>query len=134
MIGYVMVGTNDLAQESRFHELVLKPLALIRFNSNPDYVAYALHTVPEAIEFCVTLPFDQQPAHYGNWSMIAFSAESRATVDHFHQIGLYTGGSNEGKIGSRPPDGLSTINMCAIATATKYVFSIMAATLERTFP
>ena len=58
MIGYVMVGTNDLAQESRFHELVLKPLALIRFNSNPDHVAYALHTVPEAIEFCVTLLFD----------------------------------------------------------------------------
>ena len=112
MIGYVMVGTNDLAQESRFHELVLKPLALIRFNSNPDYVTYALHTVLKAIEFYVTQPFDQRPAHYGNWSMIAFSAESRATVDHFHQIGLYNCGSNEGKIGSRPPEGLSVMNVC----------------------
>jgi catechol 2,3-dioxygenase-like lactoylglutathione lyase family enzyme len=104
MIGYVMVGTNDLERASRFYDALLASLALVRVESDPDYVAYAPQAAPDAIEFYVTRPFDRQPAHHGNGSMIAFSAKSRAIVDRFHEIGLQNGGRDEGAPGPRPPD------------------------------
>ena len=105
MIGDVMVGTNDLARATLFYDAVLKPLDLIRVEDNPDYVAYAPRATPDAIEFYVTRPFDQQPAHHGNGVMIAFAAQSRAIVDQFHEIGMWNGGVDEGAPGLRPPGG-----------------------------
>ena len=104
MIGYVMVGTNDLERASRFYDAFLESLALVRVESDPDYVAYAPQAAPDAIEFYVTRPFDRQPAHHGNGSMIAFSAKSRVIVDRFHEIGLQNGGRDEGAPGPRQPD------------------------------
>ena len=104
MIGYVMVGTNDLERASRFYEALLEPLALVRVESDPDYVAYAPKVAPDAIEFYVNRRFDRQPTHHGNGSMIAFSAKSRAIVDRFHEIGLQNGGRDEGAPGPRPLD------------------------------
>ena len=45
MIGYVMVGTNDLERASRFYDALLEPLALVRVESDPDYVCL-LYTSP----------------------------------------------------------------------------------------
>ena len=103
MIGYVMVRTNDLARATLFYDVVLKPLDLIRFEDNPDYLAYAPRAAPDAIEFYVTRPFDQQPAHHGNGVMIAFTPQSRGIVDQFHEIGMRNGGGDEGVPGLRPP-------------------------------
>ena len=104
MIGYVMVGTNDLERAGRFYDALLEPLALVRVESDPVYLAYAPQAAPDAIEFYVTLPFDRQPAHHGNGSMLAFSAKSRVIVDRFHEIGLQNGGRDEGAPGPRPLD------------------------------
>ena len=104
MIGYVMVGTNDLERAGRFYDALLEPLALVRVESDPVYLAYAPQAAPDAIEFYVTLPFDRQPAHHGNGSMLAFSAKSRVIVDRFHEIGLQNGGRDEGSPGPRPLD------------------------------
>ena len=105
MIGYVMVGANDLARATLFYDAVLELLNLIRVEDNPDYVAHAPRTAPDAIEFYVTKPFDQQPAHRGNGVMIALAAQSRAIVDQFHEIGMWNGGGDEGTPGPRPRGG-----------------------------
>ena len=105
MIGYVMVGPNDLARATLFYDAVRELLNLIRVKDNPDYVAYAPRTALEAIEFYVTKPFDQRPAHRGNGVMIAFAAQSRAIVDQFHEIGMRNGGGDEGASGPRPRGG-----------------------------
>ena len=99
-----MVGTNDLERAGRFYDALLEPLALVRVESDPVYLAYAPQAAPDAIEFYVTLPFDRQPAHHGNGSMLAFSAKSRVIVDRFHEIGLQNGGRDEGAPGPRPLD------------------------------
>ena len=99
-----MVGTNDLERAGRFYDALLEPLALVRVESDQVYLAYAPQAAPDAIEFYVTLPFDRQPAHHGNGSMLAFSAKSRVIVDRFHEIGLQNGGRDEGAPGPRPLD------------------------------
>ena len=105
MIGYVVVGANDLARTTLFYDAVLEPLNLIRVEDNPNYVADGPRTARDAIESYVTRPFDQQPAHRGNGVMIAFAAQSRAIVDQFHEIGMRNGGGDEGAPGLRPPGG-----------------------------
>jgi predicted lactoylglutathione lyase len=105
MIGYVMVGTNDLQHAAEFYEKIFAPLDLIQVESNDDYVAYAPDQAPAEIEFYVTKPFDQQVATTGNGTMIALKATSRKAVDIFHATALKNGGLDEGAPGPRPEDG-----------------------------
>ena len=105
MIGYAMVGTNDLQRSSHYYDAVLKPLGFVQVEVEHSYVGYAPKTRPTEIEFYVTKPFDQKPATFGNGTMIAFAAESRRAVDLFHSTALENGGTDEGAPGPRPADG-----------------------------
>ncbi len=105
MLGYVMVGTTDLARSIKFYDAVLTPLGLVRDVNDDLYTGYSPKDKPEEIEFYVTTPFNELPATSGNGTMIALVAESRALVDAFHEAGLANGGTDEGKPGPRPEDG-----------------------------
>ncbi len=50
----------------------------------------------------MTKPFDGNAATFGNGSMTAIEAPSRAAVDAFHRAALAHGGSDEGAPGLRP--------------------------------
>ena len=113
MIGYVMMGTNDLTRATLFYDAVLEPLDLIRVEDNIDYVAYAPHAAPDAIEFYATRPFDQQPAHHGNGVMIDFAAQSPAIVDQFHEIGMRNGGGDDGAPGLQATLRAGLLCLCA---------------------
>ena len=41
MIGYVMIGTNDLDQGARFYDVLLAPLGLVQVARVETYAAYA---------------------------------------------------------------------------------------------
>lgn len=105
MIGYVMIGSNDLQRAADYYDRVLVPLGLAQVEVTDGYVAFAHVAEPAEIELYITKPFDQKPAAPGNGAMIALRAESRRSVDSFHAIALEHGGRDEGAPGPRPPDG-----------------------------
>ena len=102
MIGYVMVGTNDLDAATKFYDEVLKVIGLDRNETiENDYVAYGTKGTKD-IEFYVTKPFNKKDATFGNGTQISFLTSSRFIVDKFHEIGLKAGGTSEGSGGERP--------------------------------
>ena len=62
MIGYVMVGTNDLDKAIGFYDEILKSLNLKRVETDPEYAAYAPMEKSTEIEFYVTKPFNKEKA------------------------------------------------------------------------
>ena len=104
MIGYVMVGTNDLDKAIGFYDEILKSLNLKRVETDSEYAAYASMENPAEIEFYVTKPFNKEKATYGNGTQVSFITTSRQIVDKFHETGLKAGGKSEGSGGERPPN------------------------------
>jgi len=96
MIGYVMIGTNDLDQGARFYDVLLAPLGLVQVARVETYAAYAPKAAKDAIEFYITTPFDQGPATPGNGTMVALAAPTMQALEQFHRLGLQNGGSDEG--------------------------------------
>jgi len=65
MIGYVMVGTNDLGKSITFYDALLELLALKRVDTTKDYAGYASKDNPENIEFYITKPVNGDKANFG---------------------------------------------------------------------
>ena len=102
MIGYVMVGTNNLNDAITFYDKVLEVIGLDRNETiEDDYAAYGAKGTKD-IEFYVTKPFNKKDASFGNGTQITFLTSSRSNVDKFHEIGLKAGGTSEGSGGERP--------------------------------
>ena len=102
MIGYVMVGTNNLNDAIKFYDKVLEVIGLDRNETiEDDYAAYGAKGTKD-IEFYVTKPFNKKDATFGNGTQITFLTSSRSNVDKFHEIGLKAGGTSEGSGGERP--------------------------------
>ena len=93
--------TNDLDQAARFYDVLLDPLGLVQVARVETYAAYAPKAAKDAIEFYVTMPFDQGPATPGNGTMIALAAPTMQALEQFHRLGLQNGGSDEGAPGPR---------------------------------
>ncbi|MFL0692281.1 MAG: VOC family protein [Agrobacterium tumefaciens] len=100
MFTYITVGTNNLARAIRFYDAVFAALDIERRVTVESEAGYGR---PEDVRcrFWVTHPFDGNPATYGNGSMPAFEAMSRASVDAFHAAALAHGGTDEGAPGLR---------------------------------
>ena len=102
MIGYVMVGTNNLDAAIKFYDEVLGVIGLTRNETvENDYAAYGKKATNE-IEFYITKPFNKKEATFGNGTQISFITSSRVIVDRFHETGLKAGGTSEGSGGERP--------------------------------
>ena len=102
MIGYVMVGTNNLNDAITFYDKVLEVIGLDRNETiEDDYAAYWAKGTKD-IEFYVTKPFNKKDATFGNGTQITFLTSSRSQVDKFHEVGLKAGGTSEGSGGERP--------------------------------
>ena len=101
MIGFVMIGTNDLEASSKFYDAILLPLGIIKVLTGERYIGYAKKNNPEKIEIYVTKPHNKKPATNGNGTMIALLADSKSNIDQFHSIALKNGAVNEGLPGPR---------------------------------
>uniref|UniRef100_UPI004049CF4C VOC family protein n=2 Tax=Candidatus Pelagibacter sp. TaxID=2024849 RepID=UPI004049CF4C len=102
MIGYVMVGTNDLNKSITYYDTLLDLLNLKRVDTSEEYAGYAPKNNPDNIEFYVTKPANKKDANFGNGTQISFIANSKEIVDKFHQAGIELGGKSEGTPGERP--------------------------------
>ncbi|MDC2969193.1 VOC family protein [Candidatus Pelagibacter sp.] len=102
MIGYVMVGTNDLDKSIKFYDELLEVLDLERIEKDDVCAGYSQKNNNGKIEFYVTKPFNKEKATVGNGSQISFQTSSRELVDKFHDVGIKLGGASEGSGGERP--------------------------------
>ncbi|MEH6384333.1 MAG: VOC family protein [Colwellia sp.] len=103
MIGYVTLGTNDLAKAVTFYDELFASIGAGRFLETDQFVAWT--TAPEQAGLCVTKPFNEQPATFGNGVMVAIVLDSTDKVDAFYTKALELGATCEGKPGPRGLDG-----------------------------
>lgn len=99
MIGYITIGTNDLARASSFYDALLGEMGAKRMMENEQFVAWSVK--PDQPGLGVTKPFDKKPATVGNGVMVALMVDSTAKVDALHRKALQLGGSDEGAPGPR---------------------------------
>ena len=102
MIGYVMVGTNNLDKAIIFYDEVLKIINLARKDTDDVCAGYTQNNGDGSIEFYVTKPANKKTATFGNGTQVSFLVSSREIVDKFHEIALKAGGTSEGSGGERP--------------------------------
>ena len=101
MIGFVMVGTNDLDKAINYYDALLESIDLKRAVTNEKYAGYSSKERPEDIEFYVTIPANKEKATFGNGVQISFIVNSKETVDKFYNLGIKLGGKDEGAPGIR---------------------------------
>ena len=54
MIGYVMLGSNDIKKAMDFYDAVLSQIGLIKKDINEEYIGYSSNKEPSQIEFYLT--------------------------------------------------------------------------------
>ena len=99
MIGYVTLGTNDLARGAKFYDAIAAEMGIGRMMENERFIAWGAPGRGAGIG--LTKPFDQQAATVGNGVMVALEAADRAQVDRLHALALSLGGADEGAPGLR---------------------------------
>jgi catechol 2,3-dioxygenase-like lactoylglutathione lyase family enzyme len=104
MLLYVTLGSNDLARSKRFYDPVMKTLGLFCNVSDETDLGYGPEPSPDVrpVRMWIVRPHLKLPANWGNGTMIALEAPSRAAVDAFHATALQNGGIDEGAPGLRP--------------------------------
>ena len=101
VIGFVMVGTNDLEKSSKFYDVVLAHLGLKKVTITERYIGYGHSSEDDGVKFYITKPHNKENATVGNGTMVALSAETKEAVDKFHATALENGATDEGKPGAR---------------------------------
>ncbi len=99
MIGYIMLGSNDLARAAAFYDALMAEFGAGRFMEEDSFVAWATPAGQPAL--CVRRPYDGNPATVGNGVMVALAANSPERVDAIHARALELGASDEGAPGAR---------------------------------
>ena len=104
MIGFVMVGTNNLDKATKFYDTLLDVIELERVVTNEKYIGYASKEKYDEIEFYVTNPVNKEKATFGNGTQISFLINSKDSVNSFYNVGIKLGGKDEGAPGIRSGD------------------------------
>lgn len=99
MIGYVTLGTNDLARAATFYDAIAKELGTGRMMEWPTFIAWGAPGGGAGIG--VGKPFDGNPATVGNGVMVALEAKDKEQVHRLHELALSLGGTCEGPPGPR---------------------------------
>jgi predicted lactoylglutathione lyase len=99
MIGYVTLGTNDLARAAKFYDAIAAELGVGRMMDFETFIAWGKPGGAPGIG--LTKPFDGNAATVGNGVMVALEATDKAQAHRLHEIALANGGSCEGAPGPR---------------------------------
>ena len=103
MIGYVVLGTNDLARAASFYDELLAEMGVTRMMDFGER-GYAWAAAMDKPMLCIMTPYDGQPATVGNGVMAGIAAESREQVDRIYKKAIELGGSDEGEHVIEEPD------------------------------
>lgn len=101
MIGYVTLGTNDLARAAKFYDALLALIGAKRVMEGDHHIAWSAG----GPGLGVCKPFDGKPPSVGNGVMIALSVDSKEKVGALHRKALELGGKDEGAPGPRGTSG-----------------------------
>jgi catechol 2,3-dioxygenase-like lactoylglutathione lyase family enzyme len=99
MIGYVTLGTNDLARAAVFYDAIAAEMGTGRMMDFETFIAWG--TPGGSAGIGLTKPADGNAATIGNGVMVALEAKDQAQVDRLHAIALEQGGTCEGPPGPR---------------------------------
>ncbi len=99
MIGYVTLGTKDLARAATFYDAIAKELGTGRMMEFDNFIAWG--TPGGGAGIGLTKPFDGNPATVGNGVMVALAAKDKEQVHRLYDIALAHGGTDEGPPGPR---------------------------------
>jgi predicted lactoylglutathione lyase len=101
MLGYVTLGTNNLARGAKFYDALGTELGVGRMMENEQFIAWGAPGGGAGIG--LTNPFDGKPATVGNGVMVALAAKDRAQVDRLYNLAMSLGAQDEGAPGERFP-------------------------------
>ncbi|HEY1091181.1 MAG TPA: VOC family protein [Burkholderiaceae bacterium] len=99
MIGYAMLGTNDLPRASAFYDALLAEIGAKRLMDFGKSIAWGVAWDKPCLG--VGLPYDGKPATVGNGVMVALVVDSKDKVDALHAKALSLGAKDEGAVGPR---------------------------------
>ena len=99
MIGYVTLGTNDLARAAVFYDAIAGELGVPRMMEFDGFIAWGKEGGGAGIG--LTKPFDGNAASVGNGVMVAIVVDSREKVQRVHAKALELGARDEGPVGPR---------------------------------
>jgi catechol 2,3-dioxygenase-like lactoylglutathione lyase family enzyme len=104
MIGYVVLGTNDLPRAKSFYDALLAEMGVSRLMEFGGR-GYGWAASMDQPMLCIMTPYDEKPATVGNGVMAGISVASRDMVDRIHAKALELGGADEGQPGLRAVGG-----------------------------
>ncbi len=99
MIGYVSVGTNDIAEAGRFYDALLGEMGAQRIRETDSHIVWA--TGPRGPAFSIFKPHDGEAATVGNGTMVALVCDTPETVDRLCRRAIELGAQDEGAAGPR---------------------------------
>ena len=102
-LGYVMMGTNDLARAAAFYDALLGRLGASRFNESARGISWTFGRGTTSLSLVV--PENGLPATVGNGVMVALGVANRSEVDAAYADALALGATDEGKPGPRGTAG-----------------------------
>ena len=100
MIGYVTLGTSDLARAAKFYDAVAAEMGTGRMMEFDGFIAWG-KPGDAAAGIGLTKPFDGNAASVGNGVMVALEAKDKDQVHRLYDIALANGGTDEGAPGPR---------------------------------
>jgi catechol 2,3-dioxygenase-like lactoylglutathione lyase family enzyme len=105
LIGYTLVGTNDMQRTLAFYDALFGAVGVGRMLELPQLAGWGVSWNKPI--FGVALPADGQPASPGNGAMVALGQRTRAKVRTLHAKALELGGTDEGTPGVRGQEGFN---------------------------
>ena len=99
MIGYLTVGTNDMARAAKFWDVLLAEMGAKRTIESDHSVGWS--DGEGATMFMIIKPADGNEAKPGNGNMVALHAGSNDKVDALYAKAISLGATDEGKPGPR---------------------------------
>lgn len=99
MIGYVTLGTNDLARAAKFYDVLLAEVGAKRLMEYDTFIAWGVAMDQPSLG--MIKPFDGNAATVGNGVMVALVVDSKDKVDRIYKKAMELGAKDEGPAGPR---------------------------------
>jgi len=101
MINHVSIGVRDIAKAKAFYDAALKPIGYSCLSSSEGSLGYG----KEQVAFWISASPSPVPSDPQSGLHFCFTAQTRKSVDAFHQAAIRHGGRDNGKPGLRADYG-----------------------------
>ncbi|MEE4361008.1 MAG: VOC family protein [Pseudomonadales bacterium] len=101
MIGYVTIGTRDMARATAFYDALLAEIGAKQLFGMDRIKFYG--TAPGTPMLAVCIPYDEQAQSPGNGVMVAIPAQGLDGIKKLYDKAISLGATDEGAPGERIP-------------------------------